>query len=147
MDREEIKKYIPHREPMLLVDETSLDPDGTGHGKYRIREDEFFCRGHFPGNPIVPGVILCEIMAQSCTRLMLDALDGNIAVYRGIDQVKFKNSVRPGDLCEVTCRIDDRKAGVFNCSAKLEVDGKLCCRGKLTFAVIPDPLKAKKEGD
>ena len=94
---------------------------------------------------MVPGVILCEIMAQSCTRLMLEVLPGNLAVYRGIDEVKFKNTVRPGDLCEVTCRIDENKAGIFHCSAKLEVRGKLCCRGKLTFAVIPDPMKAAEK--
>ena len=88
---------------------------------------------------MVPGVILCEIMAQSCTRLMLEALPGHLAVYRGIDQVKFKNTVRPGDLCEVTCHLDETKAGIFHCSAQLEVGGKLCCRGKLTFAVIPNP--------
>ena len=89
---------------MLLIDEVWMDPDGTGHGQYRIRDDEFFCRGHFPGNPM-----------------------------------------RPGDLCEVTCRIDENKAGIFHCSAKLEVGGKLCCRGKLTFAVIPDPMKTEKK--
>ena len=54
MTREEIKQHIPHREPMLLIDEVDMDPDGTGHGKYRIRDDEFFCQGHFPGNPMVP---------------------------------------------------------------------------------------------
>jgi 3-hydroxyacyl-[acyl-carrier-protein] dehydratase len=73
---------------------------------------------------------------------MLDVLPGNQAVYRGIDKVTFKNTVRPGDLCEITCRIDENKAGIFHCTAKLEVNGKLCCRGKLAFAVIPDPMKA-----
>ena len=136
MTREEIQRYLPHRAPMLLVDELALDPDGTGHGTYRIREDEIFCRGHFPGNPIVPGVILCEIMAQSCSCLMLDDLPGHLPVFRGIDEVKFKQSVHPGDLCETTCRVDEKKAGIYFCSASLHVGGKLCCRGKLTIALV-----------
>ena len=136
MTREEIQQYLPHRAPMLLVDEVHRDEDGTVHGRYRIREDEFFCRGHFPGNPVVPGVILCEIMAQSCARLMLEDLPGHLPLFRGIDEVKFKNTVHPGDLCEVTCRVDEKKAGVYYCSASLEVDGRLCCRGKLTIAVV-----------
>jgi 3-hydroxyacyl-[acyl-carrier-protein] dehydratase len=139
MTREEIQQYLPHREPMLLVDEMWLEPDGTGHGRYRIREDEFFCRGHFPGNPMVPGVILCEIMARSCTVLMLEDLKDHLAVYRGIDEVKFKQSVRPGDLCEITCRTLEKKGGLYLCSAQLEVGGKLCCRGKLTVAVTENP--------
>jgi 3-hydroxyacyl-[acyl-carrier-protein] dehydratase len=136
MTREEIQQYLPHRSPMLLVDEVFQDADGIVHGQYRIREDEFFCRGHFPGNPIVPGVILCEIMAQSCSCLMLDDLPGHLPVFRGIDEVKFKQSVHPGDLCETICRVDEKKAGIYFCSASLHVGGKLCCRGKLTIALV-----------
>jgi 3-hydroxyacyl-[acyl-carrier-protein] dehydratase len=139
MDREAIQRYLPHRTPMLLIDDVRQDADGTVHGRYRIREDEFFCRGHFPGHPIVPGVILCEIMAQSCSRLMLEDLPGHLPVFRGIDEVKFRQPVYPGDLCEVTCRVDEKKAGIYFCSASLEVGGRLCCRGKLTIALVPDP--------
>lgn len=137
MNREEIQEHIPHRPPMLFVDELTIDADGVAHGKYRIREDEFFCRGHFPGNPVVPGVILCEIMAQSCTMVMLDDIPGHDTFYRAIDNVKFRNVVRPGDLCETTCRLIEKKAGVYFAEAKLEVGGKLCCKGLLTFALVP----------
>ena len=68
MNREEIMKIIPHRDNMLLLDEVTADED-TAHGKLTITGEEFFLKGHFPGNPVVPGVILCEILAQSaCVR-------------------------------------------------------------------------------
>ena len=137
MTRDEIQTYLPHRAPMLLVDEWTLDADGTGHGKYRIREDEFFCRGHFPDDPIVPGVILCEIMAQSCAVLMMDDLKDHMPFYRGIDEVRFRQPVFPGDLCEVTCHTLEKKGGIYYCSAELKVSGRLCCRGKLTIALLP----------
>ncbi|MBR5385741.1 MAG: beta-hydroxyacyl-ACP dehydratase [Bacteroidales bacterium] len=136
LDKEQIKQYLPHREPMLLIEKAWVDEEGKGHGEYRIKEDEFFTRGHFPGNPVVPGVILCEIMAQSCAILIKDQIQGHATLYRGIDQVKFKNMVKPGDLCEVTATMDENKGGIFICSAKLCVDGKLCCRGVLTLALV-----------
>lgn len=145
MTREEIQRYLPHREPMLLVDEIVVEAEGLVRGRYRIPGDPYFCRGHFPGNPIVPGVILCEIMAQTCAGLMLDALPGHLPVYRGIDEVKFKESVRPGDLCEITCMLDARKADVFFCSVRLEVAGRLCCKGKVTIALLPEPVRMKEE--
>ncbi len=136
MEREELKNYLPHREPMLLVDEINIDEEGIGHAKYTIREDEFFCRGHFPGNPIVPGVIQCEIMAQSCAMLIKDEIVGKTTLYSSIDNVRFKGIVRPGDTCEITCKLNSHRANLFFCEAKLEVNGKLCCRGNLGFALI-----------
>lgn len=136
MDRDELKKYLPHREPMLLVDEMIMDAEGVAHSKYRIREDEFFCQGHFPGNPLVPGVILCEIMAQSCALLVMDEIVGKTTLYSGIDNVRFKNPVRPGDLCEITARLNGKRANMFFCEAELRVEGKLCCKGNLSFALV-----------
>ena len=136
MTREELKEYIPHREPMLLIDEIELGEDGRCYAKYRVKEDEIFCQGHFPGNPIVPGVILCEIMAQSCALLMKEDLKGMTPLYTGIDNVRFKNIVKPGDLCEVTARLKSRRGPMFFCEAMLMVDGMLCCKGDLSFALI-----------
>ena len=136
MNREELMEFLPHRDPMLLIDEVEMDADGVAHSKYRIKEDEFFCRGHFPGNPIVPGVIQCEIMAQSCALLVKDEIIGKTTLYRGIDNVRFKHPVYPGDLCEVTARLKNKRANVFFCEAELSVDGKLCCKGDLSFAVV-----------
>lgn len=136
MTREELKEFLPHREPMLLVDEMEIDSEGVCHAKYFVREDEFFCRGHFPGNPIVPGVIQCEIMAQSCALLVKDDIQGKTTLYTGIDKVRFKNIVKPGDLCEITARLKNRRASIFYCQAELKVNGNLCCKGELSFALV-----------
>lgn len=136
MDREEIKKYLPHREPMLLLDEVEIDEQGVCHARYRVREDEFFFRGHFPDNPIVPGVILCEIMAQSCALITKDDVVGKTTLYAGINNVKFKHIVRPGDLCEITATLTARRGALVFCSATLSVAGTVCCKGELSFAIV-----------
>lgn len=109
LNKDDIKKFLPHREPMLLIEEAYIDDNGLAHSKYRIKEDEFFTRGHFPGNPVVPGVIQCEIMAQSCAILVKDEIPGNMTLYIGLNNVRFKNMVRPGDVCEITSRMVDRR--------------------------------------
>ena len=132
MDREEIKKYLPHREPMLLVDSSTIEGD-TVHSQYTIRENEFFVQGHFPGNPVVPGVILCEIMAQSSVLLLQDEMLHKMAFYAGIDAVRFKQVVRPGDTVEVEAHITGRRGVLITIAAKASVAGKTCCSGNLSF--------------
>jgi len=85
----------------------------------------------------IPGVILCEIMAQSCAILVKDEIPGHLTLYAGLDKVRFKNSVKPGDLCEVTARLVERRGQLFFCNAKLEVNGRLCCKGEPSFALVP----------
>ena len=144
MDREEIKSYLPHREPMLLIDSvvTEVVTDATGNevnyavGTYHVRGDEYFLQGHFPDYPVVPGVILCEIMAQSSGLLLGDEIKGKQTLYTGIDNVRFKTPVVPGDTVEVTTEIVARKAKLIFVKAKAEVNGKLCVKGDLSFALI-----------
>ena len=85
MNRTEIMNILPHRDDMLLVDDAQRLEDGSVVGHYTIRGDEFFLRGHFPGNPIVPGVILCEIIAQTACVLFEKEMQGALALYAGID--------------------------------------------------------------
>ena len=136
MNKEELKEFLPHRDPMLLVDEIEIDTDGIGHAKNRIKENEFFCQGHFPDNPIVPGVIQLEIMAQSCALLVKDDLPGKTTLYSGISNAKFKVIVRPGDLCEITTRLTSKRGPLYFCKAELSVGGKICCLGELSFALV-----------
>ncbi len=127
---------------MLLVDEVVDNEDGTVTGKYTVRGDEIFLQGHFPDNPIVPGVILCEMAAQSSCLLMADKVKGKTTLYAGMNNVKFKNPVRIGDTVEFTCSAV-KTFGVFHfMKAEGKVGGKVVLKGEFSFALV-DPEKAK----
>lgn len=138
MTREELKNYLPHREPMLLVDEAYLNEDGSATGFYTVRGDEFFLQGHFPNSPVVPGVILCEILAQSASLLMLNEVKGKRTLYTGMDNVKFRNVVRPGDKLKVHAEIVKIRPPLYKISGSVSVDGKVCMQGEFTFALMPN---------
>ena len=144
MDREEIKSFLPHREPMLLLDsvEKEVVTDAKGNvveyavGTYHVRGDEFFLQGHFPDYPVVPGVILCEMMAQSCAMLLGEELKSKRPFYTGIDNVRFKYQVRPGDTIVLRSTITERRRALVLAKAEATVDGNLCCRGNLSFMLV-----------
>ncbi|MCQ2605916.1 MAG: 3-hydroxyacyl-ACP dehydratase FabZ [Bacteroidales bacterium] len=137
MNKEEIKKLLPHREPMLLVDEMYLE-NGESISKYTIKGDEHFLNGHFPGMPVVPGVILCEIMAQGSSILVADKLDGSVVpMYVGLNDVRFKQPVLPGDTVETHAKLANIRGNIIFTDATAYVNGKVCCSGKLTVALTP----------
>lgn len=135
MNREEIMKILPHRDNMLLIDD-AVNNDGTAVAHYTVRGDEFFLKGHFPGNPIVPGVILCEILAQSACVLMQDVMtEGKLPVYTGLNNVKFRSPVKPGDTVETHCRIKRAKHPFYFAEGTLCVGERLCVSAEFSFAV------------
>ncbi len=136
MDRNEIMTILPHRDNMLLADEVELKDD-KAYGKYHVRGDEWFLKGHFPGNPVVPGVILCEILAQSGCLLIAEELKkGATPFFTGLDKVKFKQSVKPGDTIETECALVKSKPPFYFAEGKATVDGKLCVRAEFSFALV-----------
>ena len=138
MNQEEIKKILPHRDNMLLIEEV-CEEDGVAYGKYHVRGDEWFLQGHFPGNPIVPGVILCEMLAQSACVLLKDTMSsGKLPYFTGLDGVRFKNPVKPGDTFETECRIVRAKPPFYFAEGKGSVAGNLCVKAEFSFAVTGD---------
>ena len=136
MTREEIQNILPHRDHMLLLDDVE-NQDGAAVGHYQVKGDEFFLQGHFPNNPIVPGVILCEILAQSACVLMADAMtEGKLPVYTGLNNVKFRNPVRPGDRIETRCSIRRAKPPFYFAEGTVNVDGKVCVSAEFSFAIV-----------
>lgn len=140
MNQEEIKKILPHRDNMLLLDEV-IQEDEYAHGIFNIRDDAWFLQGHFPGAPVVPGVILCEILAQSTCVLLADKMtEGKMPMYTGLNNVKFRSPVRPGDKFETKCRITRSKGPFFFGEGEGYVDGRLCIKAEFSFAITENKL-------
>ena len=135
MDRQQLMNLLPHRDAMLLLDDAE-NQNGEAVGHYTVRGDEFFLQGHFPGNPIVPGVILCELLAQSACVLLSDVLtEGKLPVYTGLNGVKFRSPVRPGDTIETRCRLKRSKPPFYFAEGTASVGDQLCVTAEFSFAV------------
>ena len=135
MNKEQLQKLLPHRDAMLLVDEAELR-EGKSYGKYHFRGDEWFFRGHFPGDPVVPGVILCEILAQSAAVMLgSEQAEGTIPFFTGIEHVRFRHPVRPGDTVETQCEIVKSKHPFYFAAGSATVNGKLCVKAEFSFAL------------
>lgn len=133
MNRDELTKLLPHRPPMLLLDEAELLPDGTARGIYRVRGDEWFLQGHFPDNPVVPGVILCEMMAQTCCVLIGGQGEPSTPYFTGLENVRFRQKVYPGDEIVFICAITRQKGPFYFAQGNGCVKDAVAVNGSFSF--------------
>jgi 3-hydroxyacyl-[acyl-carrier-protein] dehydratase len=138
LDRAAIEAILPHREPFLLIDEVlELEPGERVVALKHVREDEWYLRGHFPGRPVMPGVLIVEAMAQTGAVAVLSEEEnrGRLALFAGIDDTRFKRIVEPGDVLQLECTLEQVRGPIGKGKARATVDGQLAARGTLIFAV------------
>ena len=137
MNREEIESVIPHRDPFLLLDEV-VDLDGdTIHARKALTGAEDFFRGHFPGHPVMPGVLIIEALAQAGAVCVLskEKYKGHIAYFAAMNKVRFKRKVLPGDVLDLHVVLQAVRGHIGFGEARAFVDGILAVTAHLTFAI------------
>lgn len=144
MDIQRILQLLPHRYPFLLVDRVVECVQGEYIKAYKnVTFNEPFFQGHFPGVPIMPGVLILEALAQTSGLLVASAMEsteGKLFLFTGLDKVKFRKQVSPGDRLELVCSDLRMKLSLCKMEAKAYVDGKVVCEAQLTAAVGNKPV-------
>lgn len=138
----DIQKILPHRYPMLLVDKiVELEPMKRAVGIKGVTNTEPYFQGHFPGKPVMPGVLLLEAMAQVGGVALMEPAEnrGKIALFGGIDNVKFRKQVVPGDQLRMEAEIVKVRGNIGRVRAEAFVDGQKVAEGEFTFALVPPP--------
>lgn len=137
LNKDEIKKIIPHREPMLLLDEVNILTEFTSEGKYFVKGNEYFLKGHYPNNAIVPGVIQCEMMAQLGAVLIMYNLEfKRTPMLAKMDKVEFKKSIYPNSLVDLSFNITKKTEFVIYGNAKACVENKLVSSMDIVMALL-----------
>lgn len=138
LDIIQIMQILPHRYPFLLVDRiTECVPMQYSKGYKNLTANEMFFNGHFPNNPIMPGVLQVEALAQTAAPILLTQgqYEGKLALFAGVDNCRFKSVVRPGDRFDMEVHLTKIKGPIAKCQGKGFVDGKLCVEAELTVAL------------
>jgi 3-hydroxyacyl-[acyl-carrier-protein] dehydratase len=137
-NKEQIKEIIPHRDPFLLIDEVNeLEIGIKATATKYIKEDDFWFKGHFPGYPVTPGVLMVEMLAQTGAVALLSKEEnkGKLAFFAGINNVKFKRQVLPGDTLTLTTEIIKTKGSIGIGNATATVNGELAVSAEIKFAL------------
>ena len=132
---------LPHRPPFLFVDEvTALVPGESAAGTWHLTGEEWFFPGHFPGRPTLPGVLMCEAVAQlGAVAVLTDGrYAGKLPLFGGLDGARFRRQVGPGDTLELTVALDRMSARGGKGKGRASVDGKTACECELMFVIV-DP--------
>jgi len=135
---EQIQEILPHRYPFLLVDKiVELEPGQRAVGIKNVTINEIYFQGHFPGKPVMPGVLQVEALAQTgaIAVLSLEEYKGKIVYFGGIDKLRFKQKVVPGDVLRLEVELIKRRGPIGIAKAVASVDGKVAVQGEITFAV------------
>lgn len=142
LESKDIQKIIPHRYPFLLVDRIiALEPGVKAVGIKNVTFNEPFFPGHFPGNPIMPGVLQVEALAQVGAVALLSHPDykGKLAVFAGIDELRFKHQVLPGDTLRLEVEIVSMRRNIGKGTAVAYVGNKVACKGEIMFGLTDQP--------
>lgn len=135
----DIQKILPHRYPFLLIDKiTEMETGKSITGIKNVTVNEPFFQGHFPGNPIMPGVLITEALAQTGAVLLLSMEEnkGKLGVFTGINNFKFRRQVVPGDTLTLQAELLVYRHGMGKANVKATVDGETAAMGEISFAVI-----------
>lgn len=135
----EIQQIIPHRYPFLLVDKIiELEPGKRAVGIKNVSINEPFFQGHFPNNPIMPGVLIVEALAQvGCIAVLsMEENKGKLAVFAGIDNLRFKKQVIPGDVLRLEAELIGLKRNIGKAKVTATVDGEIAVVGEIMFGIV-----------
>ena len=145
LDSLAIRNIIPHRYPFLLIDTiTELTPGERAVGIKQVTANEPYFQGHFAEYPVMPGVLIVEAIAQVGAVAMLSHPDhaGQLALFAGIEKVRFKRQVKPGDTIRLDVRLGQIRRSIGSGSGTATVDGAAACTGDFLFALVPDTTRS-----